>query len=131
MYGRRNLSADWAGGGLVSCSRDLAAFLFALADGRLISAESLSRMQQWRFTGVPDIYYGLGLIRLVLDDGWGELWGHDGYGNSFMYYWPEQDIAVIGTLNQTENDWWLLVEEILVMVIQDNCKHHHEEIPGR
>jgi hypothetical protein len=26
-----------------------------------------------------------------------------------MYYWPEREIALVGTLNQTENDWWPLV----------------------
>ena len=51
----------------------------------------------------------VGLFSIDLDDS-GTLWGHDGYGNSFMYYWPEQGIAFTGTLNQTENDWWPMVE---------------------
>jgi hypothetical protein len=27
-----------------------------------------------------------------------------------MYAWPERDVVFTGTLNQTENDWWPLVE---------------------
>jgi len=104
-------SADWAGGGLISTTRDLERFLRGLASGALFhQAGSLELMRQTVPVGENDISYGLGLYRVKLAGGQGELWGHDGHGNSFAYYWPERDITFTGTLNQTENDWWPLVE---------------------
>ncbi len=73
-------------------------------------------MTLWHPTDHADVDYGLGLFRVRLDDGLGELVGHDGHGNAFMYYWPKRRIAWIGTLNQTENEWWDLVEAGLSMV---------------
>ena len=104
-------SADWAGGGLISTTRDLERFLRGLATGALFHQPgSLDLMRQAVPVGENDISYGLGLYRVKLADGQGELWGHDGHGNSFAYYWPGRDITFTGTLNQTENDWWPLVE---------------------
>ena len=116
MYAHRHNSADWAGGGLVSSVQDLEIFLHALAVGDLLDQRtSLNTMQQWIPTGMTDVEYGLGLFRIDLD-GLGELWGHDGYGNSWMYYWPQQQVTFIGTLNQSENDWWPLVETAILEI---------------
>lgn len=110
MYTKRHQSADWAGGGLVSSTRDLEGFIRALADDTLFSdPNTKSEMTAWVATGTPGIQYGLGLFRVNLGFGKGEIWGHDGYGNSWMYYWPEKDVTFVGALNQTENDWWPLV----------------------
>ena len=110
----RRQSADWAGGGLVSTTADLNRFLRGLAHGGLFrDPGTLKVMLQGVPTGDTDISYGLGLYRIRLSDGKGELWGHDGHGNSFAYYWPEQDLTFTGTLNQTENDWWPLVESAI------------------
>jgi len=107
-------SADWAGGGLVSTTRDLERFLRGLASGALFhQTETLALMRESVPVGEADISYGLGLYRVKLEGGKGEIWGHDGHGNSFAYYWPQRDITFTGTLNQTENDWWPLVEIFL------------------
>jgi len=107
-------SADWAGGGLVSTARDLERLLRGLASGRLFrQASTLDTMRESVPVGEDSITYGLGLYRVDLGKGRGELWGHDGHGNSFAYYWPQRDITFTGTLNQTENDWWPLVEAYL------------------
>ena len=104
-------SADWAGGGLVSTARDLERFLRGLASGAVFKKpETLASMLKSVSVGEEGISYGLGLYRVQLDGNLGEVWGHDGHGNSFAYYWPERDITFTGTLNQTENDWWPLVE---------------------
>lgn len=103
-------SADWAGGGLVSTAEDLEKFLRGLVGGRLFAkASTFAEMKQFVPVGEPGISYGLGIYRVELDGNRGEVWGHDGHGNSFAYYWPEQGICFAGTLNQTENDWWPLV----------------------
>lgn len=110
MYTKRQNSADWAAGGLVSTSRDMQIFLRQLATGGLFSdPQSLVEMTSWVDTGESGVAYGLGVFRVDLGFGMGEIWGHDGYGNSWMYYWPRHDITFTGTLNQTENDWWPLV----------------------
>jgi D-alanyl-D-alanine carboxypeptidase len=110
MYPRRHNSADWAGGGLVSTTADLERFLRALWDGALFEdPATFGEMTAWTPTGVGGIDYGLGLFRVDLGAGLGWIWGHDGYGNSFMYHWPRHDVTFTGTLNQTGNDWWPLV----------------------
>jgi D-alanyl-D-alanine carboxypeptidase len=103
-------SADWAGGGLVSTARDLEKFLTGLAGGRLFkSPGTLATMLDAVPTGDEGISYGLGLYRVDLGGGRGEVWGHDGHGNSFAYYWPQRRTFFTGTLNQTHTDWWPLV----------------------
>ncbi len=110
MTTKRQNSADWAGGGLVSTVEDLQIFIHALCTKRLFRyPQTLDVMTQWVSTDVNGVDYGLGLFRVNLGFGMGEIWGHDGYGNSWMYYWPRYDISFTGTLNQTENDWWPLV----------------------
>lgn len=105
-------SADWAGGGLVSTTCDLERFLRGLASGKLFRDQRMLETMREAVPVEEDISYGLGLYRVQLGNGQGELWGHDGHGNSFAYYWPQHDITITGTLNQTENDWWPLAEAI-------------------
>lgn len=130
LHGQLRQSADWGGGGLVSSAPDLARFLLALMEGRVFKRpSSLAAMTQWHPTDNEEVDYGLGLFRIRLDDGLGELWGHDGHGNAFMYYWPQRRIAWVGTLNQTENDWWDMVEAGLSIVAhgqppQEKRRHH-------
>ena len=112
LHGQERQSADWASGGLVSSAPDLARFLRALARGALFrDPSSLREMSTFRPTGEGGIDYGLGLFRAQLPRGLGELWGHDGHGNAFMYHWPARGISWVGTLNQTKNDWWTLVSK--------------------
>lgn len=109
MTTKTHQSADWAGGGLVSTAEDLHDFLRALSSGEVFAkASTLTTMTTSVPTGYRDISYGLGVFIVQLDDG--RLWGHDGYGNSFMYLHTSDDTIFTGTLNQTENDWWSMVE---------------------
>jgi len=118
LHGKIRQSADWAGGGLVSSTRDLEQFAAALFGGEIFADPgTMDQMQQWVPTGAVDVWYGLGIFRIVFDGDVGELWGHDGYGNAWMYHWPEQDVTFTGTLNQALNDWWNLVVWGMVSVI--------------
>lgn len=110
LYQVPRQSADWAGGGLVSSTDDLSAFIEALAGGGLLDADHLGEMTTWVDTGYGQgIGYGLGLFRYDLGDA-GELWGHDGYGNAWMYWWPEAELSLTGSLDQTyPYDTWLSV----------------------
>lgn len=102
----RSVSADWGSGGLVSTAADLARFLRAFADGRVLrKAESRRQMMALRPTGEPGVSYGLGIRHFDLDalgmEHGGALWGHTGFLKSFMLYWPAADAVLCGTLNQS------------------------------
>jgi D-alanyl-D-alanine carboxypeptidase len=107
LYGsQRSVSADWAGGGLVTTAHDLARFIRAFADDRLSRAPATTeQMLTWTPTGEPGVYYGLGVRRFVPEElgmpELGEIWGHTGFLKSFMLYWPERDATICGTLNQS------------------------------
>jgi len=117
MNGKTHNSADWAGGGLVSSTRDLVAFIKALAKDEIFTyPETAHQMRDWVPVDANWVWYGLGLFKARLPDELGFLWGHDGYGNSWMYYWPQREIIFVGALNQTENDWWSLVVEAAVQI---------------
>lgn len=104
--------ADWAGGGLISTAPDLARFMRALAAGDLFSdPATLDQMRATVPTDTRDVSYGLGV--LSVDIGGDALWGHDGYGSSFMYFYDFDGTVFTGTLDQTETDWWPLVAPAL------------------
>ncbi len=114
---QRRQSADWASGGLVSSTGDLARFVVALWQGSLFKhADTAARMQAVLPTGGTDVDYGLGLFRIAIGGQRGALWGHDGHGNAFMYIWPAGGVAFVGTLNQVDNDWWPLIREAIQVV---------------
>lgn len=106
-YGtRRSVSADWAGGGLVTTADDLARFIRAFAEGRIFrDGAAREAMLDWTATCEAGVYYGLGVRRFALAElgmaGCGELWGHTGFIKSFMLYWPEREATICGTLNQS------------------------------
>ncbi|MDX2303947.1 MAG: serine hydrolase domain-containing protein [Microscillaceae bacterium] len=90
----QSISADWAGGGLITNTEDLYTFINALTKGTFFKkSDSFSMMQQGFIEE-----YGMGWIKQSIG---GELIvGHDGSYSSFMYKW--NDITITGTLNQFE-----------------------------
>ena len=100
--------AYWADGGIISSAREMNLFLRALAEGRLVSGESLRQMQQWHRMRMP-LDYGLGIMRfdlprpLALAFGMPVLWGHSGSTGSFVYRSDALDLYVAGTIDQTES----------------------------
>ncbi len=123
LHGKEQWSADWASGGLVSSTRDLETFIFALASNKFFRhPHTLNLMQSWVLAD-DDMQYGLGIYRIKLDANMGMLWGHDGWGGAFMYYWPEHHIVFTGTTNQTGNEddetemeWWALIDEAIKVI---------------
>ena len=101
------LTADWAGGGLVSTVEDLNRFLRAFVRGEIFAdPKSRDRMLAWQNSG-PYHEYGLGISRVNFERsgqpghaGLGELWGHRGTSQNYLFYWPERDIVLTGTMNQ-------------------------------
>ena len=103
----RSVSADWAGGGLITTAPDLCRFMRAFTEDRIFQKPfTKSEMLTWIPTGEAGVYYGLGVRRFLLEElgrpGLGELWGHTGFVKSFMLYWPVQDVVLCGTVNQSQ-----------------------------
>ncbi|MCG3118682.1 MAG: D-aminopeptidase [bacterium] len=97
----RAISADWAGGGLASTTEDLNRFIRAFVDDKIFqNVTSKNAMLTWNSTGE----YGLGVAQVDYAangiNGVGVIIGHDGFPGSFMFYWPDQDITIVGTINQ-------------------------------
>jgi len=130
ITGKKQHSADsFAAGGIVSTAGDLEKFMKALASGKLFPVHghaTLNRMMTWisakRGAGW---WYGLGLMRIDLEDQvgflsriWGNktvgyVWGHEGFGGAFAWYWSsgtvEQDIIITGTTNNEGRSYGDLV----------------------
>jgi CubicO group peptidase (beta-lactamase class C family) len=101
------MTADWAGGGLIATTEDLNRFLRAFVRNEIFELPSTrAAMFNWVKSG-PFHNYGFGISRVLFDKsdnpkhtGLGEVWGHTGSSDNFMYYWPQKEITMVGTLNQ-------------------------------
>lgn len=128
ITGNKQHSADsFAAGGIVSTTRDLEKFMAALASGKLFPINgqaTLQKMMCWiPAKRGPGWFYGLGLMRIDLKDQVGLLsrlrgnkaagyvWGHEGFGGAFAWYWSndERDIIITGTTNDEDQAYGDLV----------------------
>ncbi len=100
----KSLSLDWAGGGLATTANDLNQFQLALHSNKILKAKTLKHMKQW----TPEskgMYYGYGMRKVDFKEMFPTLprlhiIGHSGSTSSFMFYCPELDVYLSGTLNQ-------------------------------
>jgi len=115
-----SLTADWAGGAIVSTGKDLITFQVALFSGDLLSDSTLAALQRW----VPEtrgMRYGYGLRKITFNKlfptlpKW-EVIGHSGLNGTSMYYCPDLDVYLAGTLNQLESsrDAVILMVKVLM-----------------
>ena len=97
-----SFAGNYAAGQAVSTSEDLFTFMKALVDGRLLKAETLAEMQQWKKLWVG-VDYGLGLerVRMVPFLKQFDVWGHLGSIGSFMLYNPTFDVYLVGNFNSS------------------------------
>jgi len=100
----KSLSADWGGGGLVSTTQDLITFLEAYNTNKLVKKNTRQAMQQWVDETVG-MKYGFGIrkvsFKTLFDDETNlEVIGHTGSTASFLWYCPQLDTYITGTLNQ-------------------------------
>lgn len=93
----------WADGGIVSTAEDCISFLKALNNGKLITSDSLKSMHVWNSLN-PHIKYGFGTMLVNLPSSFyvPVIWGHTGSSGSFLYYYPDKDIYIAGTINLTD-----------------------------
>jgi D-alanyl-D-alanine carboxypeptidase len=96
-------SAAWGAGGMVSTGADVARWACALFEGKVLNADSLSRMLSFRAISLhgPVLGYGLGTLRALISDR--EFWGHSGNiigYTAIMLYAPTERFAVAFIVNQ-------------------------------
>ena len=110
-------SSEWTGGGLVTNPTMLVAFLAALAEGRIVSAESFASMLEggWRDPKSPGFHYGFGLF--VYDDG--QSFGHGGlwpgYRTHVMHYRDTGVTIAVQTNRDGRLDLKGLVERVAAL----------------
>jgi hypothetical protein len=108
----RAISADWAGGGVVTTTEDMNIFMNAFVKNEIFTnPETREAMFDWMDWEGDTLDYGLGLMRIK-----GKtllVWGHLGVGNSMMIYWPDGDVILTGTINQQDYNGGLFISDIL------------------
>jgi CubicO group peptidase (beta-lactamase class C family) len=123
------MTADWAGGGLISTTEDLNRFLRAFVENKIFEdPDTRDKMFEWVESG-PFHNYGFGISRVLFarsekpdHAGLGEIWGHAGSSYNFMFYWPGKDVTIVGTLNQLNvaKDRYDILASILRTVLDED-----------
>jgi len=116
------LSCDWAGGGIVSTTKDLLKFQLSLRDGGLISNKFISEMDFFENKYRSGIYYGLGMMELRIEGfffllrGLPMPRGHIGILSTHLFYDLENDMHII--LNFGSNKRMVESFKSLIMIEQ-------------
>jgi D-alanyl-D-alanine carboxypeptidase len=100
-----HLSAQWAEGGIVSTTRDLAQFTDALFGGSVLAPATLREMLAFAPSERPGIAWGMGTARVQTPSG--DLIGMGGRGPGFaarMFRQPESDLTVVLLTNTNLDD---------------------------
>jgi D-alanyl-D-alanine carboxypeptidase len=109
------IGGPFADGDLCSSVRDLLRWTNALSEGRVVSAESWSRMtSRARLDDGREIHYGYGFDLLHLE-GVGEVVEHGGGVPGFrshLAYYPEQDVAIVVLTNRGTDTAQMVKEAI-------------------
>jgi D-alanyl-D-alanine carboxypeptidase len=117
-------SAAWAAGGMVSTAADVARWACALFEGKVLSADSLNQMLDFREVGVPltpITGFGLGALQAVFSGR--EYWGHGGNMvgyTAIMLYAPKERISIALLFNQDYVDYALgpeLLDPIVAAIL--------------
>ncbi|MCY9517024.1 serine hydrolase domain-containing protein [Paenibacillus apiarius] len=98
----RSFSSFYSGGQTVCTLEDLLLFMKALVKNQIIQKETLDMMKQWNKMWVG-MDYGYGLMRMRFQPFSQRYlgWGHLGASGTSMLYFPNMDVYIIGSFNQT------------------------------
>jgi len=104
----KSISADWAGGGIISTTEDLLLFHKAFITGKIVANKSyLSLIGTNQF--MDGIYYGLGVMTVRFGDmsfvmpKTPDLHGHSGLLSTLLFYSPDYDSYIIANLGSTDD----------------------------
>jgi D-alanyl-D-alanine carboxypeptidase len=97
-----NTSYDWAGGGVVSTTSDLATFINSIFTSKLYkndsTLKSMTTLSPHTLKSGRISYYGLGLYQYNFN---GDIYyGHGGFWGSLIAYCPTKKITFCGSVNQ-------------------------------
>ncbi|WP_312076498.1 serine hydrolase domain-containing protein [Chryseobacterium sp.] len=94
-----DMSIPIGAGDIISTPSELLKFILGLENGKLITKESLKKMQNFSDN------YGYGLVKIPFNEysGFGHTGGIDEF-RSFLYYFPDLKIAVSSVTNQSDYD---------------------------
>ncbi len=96
---RINTSYEWAGGGIVSTTKEMALFIKALWEMTLFKNEgTLEMMLDITATAKHDRQYGLGIFKWNFDNK--TFYGHGGFYGSILAYAPEHGIIISANIGQ-------------------------------
>ena len=93
-----NTSFDWSGGGFVSTHQDLATFIEALFNKKLISETSLQKMIAVQPTIENHLPYGLGVYKSVYNNH--AFFGHYGFYGTYIGYCPSTKTVLSYCISQ-------------------------------
>ena len=108
VSGYKSISADWAGGGVVTTTEDLLLFHKALVNHTLIHKETLELCskdtERWGF----GMDYGYGILFLnigkmvIFQSEELNMWGNFGSIGAYMFYNPAYDVYIIGSFDHSK-----------------------------
>ncbi|MUT64684.1 serine hydrolase [Paenibacillus sp. NEAU-GSW1] len=118
LSGKKALSVDWAGGGVVTTMNDLLTFITALENGSLLSDEVYSQMTDFSHRYEKGIYYGMGMMKFDFSElsfllgSMTDVYGAVGATGTYALYDKKTEtvfIANFGSLDFTEKS----IEELV------------------
>ena len=104
----QSVSIDWAGGGVISTLDDLAVYIRALYQGRIISPETLEALNQFDYEFIPGIAYGNGFMQMQFDKFMPTLrflpkmTGHMGVLGTQLFYDAATDMVYVSSLGSSD-----------------------------
>ncbi|OUS76154.1 serine hydrolase [Paenibacillus sp. MY03] len=126
--GKKALSVDWAGGGIVTTMKDLLLFMRALEAGDIVSENVYGEMSDFAHKYEKGIYYGLGMMYFDFSElsfllgSMTDLYGGVGATGTFMFYDEKKDtyyMANFGSLDYAEKG----IEELVkIRMIYDRMR---------
>ncbi len=132
VTGFRSISADWAGGGLISTTEDLLLFHKALISGNLLKKTNY-RDLVGKNKFMDGIYYGQGLMTVRFGDMSSfmpktpDLYGHSGLLSTLLFYSSEYDSYIIANLGSTidvgdafEKMFWIMQDLKQIKNLKNN-----------
>ena len=114
-----NTSYEWAGGGLVSNTKELSRFIEAVFKNKFFSEEMLDRMID--LSPAQEFHKNSGMGIFFYDIMGRSFYGHGGFYGSIMLYSPEQQISLTINIGQAEADLdpYELVDAVLKVIESD------------
>ena len=114
-----NTSYEWAGGGLVSNTKELSRFIESVFKYKFFSREMLDRMID--LSPAQEFHKDAGMGIFLYSINGRSFYGHGGFYGSIMLYSPEQRISLTVNIGQAEADLnpYELVDALLQVIESD------------